>query len=237
MTTPVVAMPTERIPAPARSSALLAGLGLEDALFGRPALGRRHHGRRDGRRPSRSSTPRGRGPWSRGTASGLTTGSPTLRRKETKPRLDQWLTCPGRVAQVAQVGAAGHVEAAPHGLARHGDQQVALATRAISARVWSGSGTCSSTSIALAKSNSSRSKGRSSAFCTRYSRFGRRRLSHSACSWGSSRSMPTTRPSPMRSAHSQTRTPSPQPTSRMRGGAGAREQLVERGGGSRPSGA
>ena len=47
--------------------------------------------------------------------------------------------------------------------------------------------------MAVAASNSPSAKGRFSAFMTRYSRFGARRLAHSACSAGSSRSMPTTR--------------------------------------------
>ena len=53
----------------------------------------------------------------------------------------------------------------------------------------------------------------------RNSRFGRARRSHSACSFGSSRSMPTIRPSPSRSAHCSVSTPSPQPTSRIDSGA------------------
>ena len=47
-----------------------------------------------------------------------------------------------------------------------------LATRAISATVCSGSGTCSRTSIAVATSNSPSANGRFSAFMTRYSRLG-----------------------------------------------------------------
>ena len=47
----------------------------------------------------------------------------------------------------------------------------------------------------------------------------RGRRSHSARSLGSSRSMPTMRPSPGRSAHSTVSTPSPQPTSRIERGA------------------
>ena len=55
------------------------------------------------------------------------------------------------VPEVLQVRAAGHVEPAPQRLARHRHEQVAPhATRAISATVCSGSGTCSSTSIAAA---------------------------------------------------------------------------------------
>src|SRR5919204_258145 len=70
------------------------------------------------------------------------------------------------------------------------------ATRAISATVCSGSGTCSRTSIAVATSNSPSANGRFSAFITRYSRLGAWRCSHSAWIAGSSRSMPTTRRSP-----------------------------------------
>ena len=49
----------------------------------------------------------------------------------------------------------------------------AAATRAISATVCAGSGTCSSTSIAVATSNSPSANGRFSAFMILYSRFGR----------------------------------------------------------------
>jgi hypothetical protein len=97
-----------------------------------------------------------------------------------------------------------------------------FATRAISATVRSGSGTCSNTSIALAMSNSLSANDRFVASSTRYSRFGRRRLSHSALSFGSSRSMPTIRPLPSLSAHCSVSTPSPQPTSRIDSGAAFR---------------
>ena len=53
---------------------------------------------------------------------------------------------------------------------------------------------------------------------TRYSRFGAWRFSHSAWIAGSSRSIPTTRPS-RRCAHLWVSTPSPQPTSRIERGA------------------
>src|SRR4051794_39607917 len=92
------------------------------------------------------------------------------------------------------------------------------ATRAISASVWSGSGTCSSTSIADASSNSPSANGIRSAFMIRYSRLGSRRLSHSAWITASSRSIPTTRPSRRRCAHFWVSTPSPQPTSRTERG-------------------
>ena len=50
--------------------------------------------------------------------------------KSRKRRFDQWFTMPGRVAEVAQVRAAGHVQRAPERLARHGDEHVpAFATR------------------------------------------------------------------------------------------------------------
>ena len=93
------------------------------------------------------------------------------------------------------------------------------ATRAISATVVSGSGTCSSTSIAAAVSNSSSANESEVASSARYSRFGARRVSHSAASLGSSRSIPTMRPSPSFSAHSWVSTPSPQPTSSTEVGA------------------
>ena len=97
------------------------------------------------------------------------------------------------------------------------------ATRAISSSVASGSGhvlqhldRARQVELVVAKDSRVASSARNS-------RFGRERVSHSARSLASSRSMPTTRPSPSRSAHSAVSTPSPQPTSSTDPGA-ARSQ-------------
>ena len=87
------------------------------------------------------------------------------------------------------------------------------AQRAISETVCSGSGTCSSTSIAVATSNSSSANGRFSAFMTTYCRHGCWRPFQASCSCGSSRSSPTMRSMPGVCAHWWVSTPSPQPTS------------------------
>ena len=91
----------------------------------------------------------------------------------------------GRVAERAPVRAAGHVQPAPQRLARHRDQQAPLATRAISATVASGSGTCSSTSIAVASVELVVGEGQR-AWPPRRGTPGsaRWRLSHSACQLG-----------------------------------------------------
>ena len=164
-----------------------------------------------------------------GNGERASTTSPWRDSSDTNERLDQWLRWPGRVAEVAQVGAAGHVQPAPQRLARHRDEQPALRRRAPSRRRCArGRARARGPRSRVAMSNSPSANGRFSAFITRYSRFGAWRFSHSAWSAGSSRSMPTTRRSPRRRAHFSTSTPSPQPTSRIDCGAACDEQLVER---------
>ena len=88
------------------------------------------------------------------------------------------------------------------------------AQRAISATVCSGSGTCSSTSIAVASANSPAANGNGScARRIRYSRFGAVRCSQWRWIAGSSRSKPTTRVAGRAIAHWCVRIASPQPTS------------------------
>ena len=75
-------------------------------------------------------------------------------------------------------------------------QPPGFARRAHAWTTLAGSGTCSSTSIAVARSNSSSENDSRVASSARNSRFGRARRSHSARSFGSSRSIP--RPTPTR---------------------------------------
>src|SRR5215207_1537857 len=142
------------------------------------------------------------------------TTSPWRDSSATNERLDQWFMCPGVLPRSFQYAPRAMFSTRHSGSRGTETSSQRCAARAISATVCSGSGTCSRTSIAAARSNSSSAKGRFSAFMTRYSRFGAVRLAHSACSAGSSRSMPTTRrSSPKRCAHWCVSTPSPQPTS------------------------
>ena len=102
------------------------------------------------------------------------------------------------------------------------------ATRAISETVCSGSGTCSRTSIAVARSNSSSSNGRRSGGIVANRRLSRRRVSHSARSLGSSRSRPSTGrlAEPLRPAVGQHPLAAADVEHRLRGGA--LEQPVQR---------
>ena len=151
------------------------------------------------------------------------------REQRHEPALGPVVHVSGRVAEVAPVRAARHVEPAPERLARHRDQQVPRSPRAPSPPAWP-------PARARARAPRSPRPGRTRrranesrvASSARNSRFGRSRFAHSARSFGSSRSMPTMRPSPSRSAHSTVSTPSPQPTSRTDAGRRARPQLVER---------
>ena len=138
---------------------------------------------------------------------------------ETNPTRDQWLTWPGVLPSEPQYAPRAILSIRQSGSRGTDTSSQRRATRAISASVASGSGTCSSTSMAVAMSNSLSPKEREVASSARYSRLGRWRFCHSARSLGSSRSMPTMRLSPSRSAHSCVRTPSPQPTSSTDSGA------------------
>ncbi len=62
---------------------------------------------------------------SRGTASGPRPPRRSRPSRPTKARRLQWFRWPGRVAQLPQIGAAGHVEHAPQRLVGDGDEQVA----------------------------------------------------------------------------------------------------------------
>src|SRR4051794_32431579 len=149
-----------------------------------------------------------------GNGERISSTAPCRDSSSTNARRDQWLRWPGVFPRSFTY--APRARFSPrHSGSRGTDTRRCppRATRAISATVCSGSGTCSSTSIAAASSNSPSVNGSRSAFITRYSRFGADRTAHSACSAGSSRSMPTTRPSRSRVAHFCVSTPSPQPTS------------------------
>ena len=127
----------------------------------------------------RCSSPHGdgRAAWSTGTASAPRRPRRGCAEQRHEAALGPVVQVAGRVAEVPQVGAAGHVQPAPERLARDGDEQGPRGARAPSRRrVCSGSGTCSSTSIAVATSNSPSREGQRSAFMTRYSRFGAWRL-------------------------------------------------------------
>ena len=135
------------------------------------------------------------------------------RQQRDEPALGPVVHVAGRVAEVAPVGAARHVQPAPERLARDRDEQVAarharhLRQRRLRLRHvlqhLDGGG-----EVELAVGERERV-----ASSARNSRLGRSRFAHSARSLGSSRSIPTTRPSPSCFAHSSVSTPSPQPTS------------------------
>jgi len=134
-------------------------------------------------------------------------GSTTVRRS---PTLLQWFTCPGVFCR----GPSGTRPRAmltmrPDRLARKPRRARSATRRAPSRRRSArGTGTCSSTSIAEASSNSPSPNGSVVASCTRYSRFRPPALSATRPrASGSGRSMPTMRPSPILSAHSAVRTP------------------------------
>ena len=149
---------------------------------------------------------------SRGTASGSRPPRRSARAaRERAPR--PVVQMPGRVAKRRPVGAARHVEHSPQRLAGDRHEQVALgAARHLGERVLGVGDVLEHLDRAHQIELVLRER-QVPASITRYSRLGAVRAAQPAWIDSSSRSIPTTRRSPSRSAHRCTSTPSPQPTS------------------------
>ena len=138
-----------------------------------------------------------------GNGERASTTSPCRDSSVTNERLDQWLRWPGVLPRSSQVRAAGHVQPAPQRLARDA-RRAASAARA--ARHLGDACAPGRARARAPRSPSPRRTRRRRTAGSRPSSRGTRgsapgAVSHSACSCGSSRSMPTTRRSPRRCAH------------------------------------
>ena len=132
-----------------------------------------------------------------GNGERISTTSPCCGAARMKRPLRPVVDVAGRVAEVLPVGAAGHVRHAPQRLARDRDEQLARARRAPSRRRCPRDrARARAPRSRVAMSNSLSANGMFSAFITGTRGSARARSSHSACSCGSSRSIPTMRRSP-----------------------------------------
>ena len=150
----------------------------------RAGCGRRGRSRvRAPRRPRRHravSHQRGRGSMVHGNGERASTTSPWRDEQLDERALGPVVEVAGRVAEVASVGAAGHVErratAARAGPTRAGARSPRAPSRRPCAR---GPARARAPRSRVATSNSPSANGRFSAFITRYSRFGAWRFAHS----------------------------------------------------------
>ena len=134
---------------------------------------------------------------------------------------------PGRVAELAPVGAARHVERAPQRLVRHGHEQVApRAAGHLGERRARGSGRARAPRSPSRRRTRRRRRAAPRPGGRRTRGWARVRFAHSAASGGSSRSMPTTRAGAIARAQRCVTTPSPQPMSSSDAGLGGRQQVI-----------